>query len=613
MNRDGRWEEEGFSSSAYDRHVLNQEGPKKSVTNRMQQQYWVTKQAVIKKLGRKEDEFVVAGDAELDAKLQVFRSVQGSCMELLKLIEKYQDDLCGLSQEENAMGRFLKQMSSIDKTRAGKMMSAVGKAQTNSSDQRLSLRGPLVRLYQEIETFRYRAISDTLMTINRMEGARMEYRAALMWMKDISKELDPDTYKQLEKFRKVQTQVRTTKMKFDKLKNDVCQKVDLLGASRCNLLSHTLANYQNVLVHYLDKSSRTLSAVQESFKGYQHYEFNMLKELSETSKQLARLTGAKDVLPDLDQEVERLTEDRRREAPTTKSERRKQEVERGGGEEGDDQLIDLKDVSKKLAEKTDGSAEGETENGQEAKEVNGEDGETAARRRLISLGEDSSQQSQLLAWPSPADGKSGDVSEADKEQSAFIGMMGNSGEQGDDTITDKYADLDLLSEEPLQQLPADRNEELALLHEILNMPSTVPDEPFSFSSFFEGLDQSAHTNDDGTISEAAQRYLPSDLLDVSSMMQRVNKPSAGPSGEDLLAPQQTATAADLEKQAIAQASSQQKPVQNMVDSSKPQAFGKEGAKPDMTAWFNLFADLDPLQNPDAVGKEEGVEVEERNC
>ena len=62
---------------------------------------------------------------------------------------------------------------------------------------------PLVRLYQEVETFRYRAISDTLMTINKMEASRTKYRAALMWMKDASEELDPDTYKQLEKFRKV--------------------------------------------------------------------------------------------------------------------------------------------------------------------------------------------------------------------------------------------------------------------------------------------------------------------------------------------------------------------------------------------------------------------------
>ena len=78
-------------------------------------------------------------------------------------------------------------------------------------------------------------------------------------------------------FLQVQAQVRTTKLKFDKLKNDVCQKIDLLGASRCNLFSHTLATYQNTLLHYWEKTSRTMSAVQEGFRGYQHYEFNMLK------------------------------------------------------------------------------------------------------------------------------------------------------------------------------------------------------------------------------------------------------------------------------------------------------------------------------------------------
>lgn len=36
-----------------------------------------------------------------------------------------------------------------------------------------------------------------------MERQRTEYRAALSWMKNISQELDPDTHKQLEKFRKV--------------------------------------------------------------------------------------------------------------------------------------------------------------------------------------------------------------------------------------------------------------------------------------------------------------------------------------------------------------------------------------------------------------------------
>ncbi len=53
-----------------------------------------------------------------------------------------------------------------------------------------------------------------------------------MWMKNVSTELDPDTYKQLEKFRKVQAHVKLSKARFDKLKLDCLQKVDLLAASR---------------------------------------------------------------------------------------------------------------------------------------------------------------------------------------------------------------------------------------------------------------------------------------------------------------------------------------------------------------------------------------------
>lgn len=36
-----------------------------------------------------------------------------------------------------------------------------------------------------------------------MEKNRTEYRASLNWMKKVSQELDPDTNKQMEKFRKV--------------------------------------------------------------------------------------------------------------------------------------------------------------------------------------------------------------------------------------------------------------------------------------------------------------------------------------------------------------------------------------------------------------------------
>ncbi|GAB5575898.1 islet cell autoantigen 1-like protein isoform X1 [Prionailurus iriomotensis] len=240
-----------------------------SVVSRMQKKYWKTKQVFIKATGKKEDEHVVASDAELDAKLEVFHSIQETCTELLKIVEKYQLRLNVISEEENELGLFLKFQAERDTTQAG-----------------LALYTPLSRLKQEVATFSQRAVSDTLMTINRMEQARTEYRGALLWMKDVSQELDPDTLKQMEKFRKVQIQVRNSKASFDKLKMDVCQKVDLLGASRCNMLSHSLTTYQRTLLGFWEKTAQLMSQIHGTSTGFHLYDFVALKQLQDTPSKL---------------------------------------------------------------------------------------------------------------------------------------------------------------------------------------------------------------------------------------------------------------------------------------------------------------------------------------
>ncbi|XP_014445053.1 islet cell autoantigen 1-like protein [Tupaia chinensis] len=257
-----------------------------SVVSRMQKKYWKTKQVFLKATGKKEDEHVVASDAELDAKLEVFHSIQETCTELLKIVEKYQLRLNAISEEENELGLFLKFQGERDATQAGRMMDATGKALCSSAKQRLALCTPLSRLKQEVATFSQRAVSDTLMTINRMEQARTEYRGALLWMKDVSQELDPDTLKQMEKFRKVQIQVRNSKASFDKLKMDVCQKVDLLGASRCNMLSHSLTTYQRTLLGFWEKTARMMSQIHEACIGFHPYDFVAFKRLQDTSSKL---------------------------------------------------------------------------------------------------------------------------------------------------------------------------------------------------------------------------------------------------------------------------------------------------------------------------------------
>jgi len=84
----------------------------------------------------------------------------------------------------------------------------------------------------------------------------------------------------------VQGQVKKTKCKFDRLKLDTMQKVDLLAASRSNMLSQVLVRYQSSMLNFWEKMSYRMTAVADSFKGYQYYEFNMLKVASFSSSML---------------------------------------------------------------------------------------------------------------------------------------------------------------------------------------------------------------------------------------------------------------------------------------------------------------------------------------
>lgn len=247
----------------------------------MQHQYWVTKKTVLRKLGGKEDDCIISSDAELDAKLELFRSISDSCVQLQRVIDLYQERLCYLAQEENALGRYLKECGKNEKNAsAGQIMSTVGKALAYTGHQRLTIRSPLVRLHHEVETFRGRAVTDTRGTVSEMEKARTEYRAALSWMKSVSSQLDPDTGHGLEKFRKAQNAVRATKIRFDRLMLACLQKVDLLAAARCNMFSHALVSYQSAIETFSTKASETLKMASSKLNNVQPYDFCVLPELA---------------------------------------------------------------------------------------------------------------------------------------------------------------------------------------------------------------------------------------------------------------------------------------------------------------------------------------------
>lgn len=273
----------GMSGRSYDAFVSSQRTFNDTDwAAKIQEKYWRARQKFLSKVEKKEDACVVLSDTKLDAKLQIYKSIDRSCARLTNILENYQNCLFVFANEENALGILLKECGKYDKTKAGKIMSITGKSLTQSSHQRIRLYMPLLRLYQEMETFHSRAVADTAETVNKLEDKRSQYRASLLWMKNISEKLDPDIYRQLDKFRRVQNQVRTDKKAFDSLQMDVVQKIDLLMASRCNLMNQILAPYQAILLETFDKCCNNFRSVEEMIKreDIYEYEFKALKQLN---------------------------------------------------------------------------------------------------------------------------------------------------------------------------------------------------------------------------------------------------------------------------------------------------------------------------------------------
>ncbi|XP_016418890.1 islet cell autoantigen 1-like isoform X1 [Sinocyclocheilus rhinocerous] len=576
----------GFSSDMFSgRAVLGEDS---SVMARMQKKFWKTKQVLIKATGKKEDEHVVASDADLDAKLEFFHSVQSTCTELLKVIEKYQQRITHLSQEENELGLFLRFQAEHDKTKAGSMMDATSKALCCSAKQRLALCPPLHRLEQEVETFRRRAIADTLLTVSRMEKTRTEYRGALLWMKDVSQELDPDTYKQLEKFRKVQAQVRGTKVHFDKLKSDVCQKVVLLGASRCNMLSHSLCTYQTTLLQYWEKTAHVMSGIHEAFKGYVPYQFTTLKELRDPLDQIVSTQTADD----------------------SKDEEKKTHSDKLGlFRQGaslkalvTDLLVSLED--EQLCESSD-TVSTRAVDGQSR----GSDSslcaslDSALNEQLGPIGGDSTDDDLLLLTPEPGSTPSliptlhpsmsvmqpQILQEASKPSAIQCGV-GVSHEEKQDAfpsiLPPEMVGRDLLSE--VKEEEGERGD-LAFLQDLLSPGAAGGTSEFSKAwqdafGCFEAppAPVTAPSPQTGT-ANTPTGFLPSQLLDHS------------------LSSTGWATPPMFQAPPLQAPSSGGQPTQNSPHSS---ASAPKGSSRDMSAWFNLFADLDPLSNPDAIGRSE---------
>jgi len=75
--------------------------------------------------------------------------------------------------------------------------------------------------------------------------------------------------------------VKDTKRRFEKLKVDLGEKIDMVSASRCNLLSRSLPSYQKAMLDYADTAAGGFHQLLVNLRTHHHHQYKVRKLLEE--------------------------------------------------------------------------------------------------------------------------------------------------------------------------------------------------------------------------------------------------------------------------------------------------------------------------------------------
>lgn len=100
-------------------------------------------------------------------------------------------------------------------------------------------------------------------------------------------------------FPQAQTTVKQAKEQYDKLKDDVTEKLCMLNASRSSLLSRSLPSYQEAALEFFENASQELQTVLNDFKSCHHHQYRIKSEAEgeeeeEFEEELLAVTHASD-------------------------------------------------------------------------------------------------------------------------------------------------------------------------------------------------------------------------------------------------------------------------------------------------------------------------------
>lgn len=104
----------------------------------MKQHFWTAKQLLRTKLGKKEDEHLLASDADFDTKLTLYYSIRDTSRGILASIEDIHHFMNGLTENERDFGMLLNRQAKEEKEHVSKIIKVVGDTSIQGARARLA-------------------------------------------------------------------------------------------------------------------------------------------------------------------------------------------------------------------------------------------------------------------------------------------------------------------------------------------------------------------------------------------------------------------------------------------------------------------------------------------
>lgn len=271
-------------------HLISNPTPL-SQANKLELGFRQLQKTVERKFGKKEDPSIVKGDTEIDAKLSTYNDIDDSMRSLRLASRTIHISTRAFCCQDTYIVKFIQENYNVDGDPIIQALSAAAEGFGVSGNYWNSVKDCSDRVQKDYSTFYQKGIGELKEQIKEMEEARTDYRAALAWLRATS--VDPDNLSQVEKFRRVQLQVKSSKDKFDQLKWSIQTKIDLLRVSRASLLSNAMAPLYRKTANVSKKISLSLSEAGGNIKSYSlsDYDYKILKELKTVDTDLKKEAG----------------------------------------------------------------------------------------------------------------------------------------------------------------------------------------------------------------------------------------------------------------------------------------------------------------------------------